>query len=148
MTDVPRRDDGGAESARDADHGPLGPEDRGDGVGAADPVLDRQDDGPGAGERVRGLGRGAHVHRLRGDDDQVDLADLRRACRRSDPHRSISGRSLDAQPVTADRRDVRLPGVDGPDVVARRTEQACVDRAHRARADDRDSQWWASRTGS
>ena len=70
------RHDRGAESACNADHDPFRAERGGGRLDRSQAVLDRQHDRIRAEQRMRALGGGAYVHRLRRDHDEVYGADL------------------------------------------------------------------------
>ena len=84
------------------------------------------------------LGGGLDVHRFRCEDDEVRLARLRRVGGCVDPHRAIAARTLDPQPVVADRVDVLLPEVDRPHLVPGSAQQPRIHGAHRTHTDDGD----------
>ena len=137
VVDVPRPDDRRAEPARHADRDAVA-EDTSRQVGPAEAVLDREHKRVRADQRSGRLGGGLDVHRFRREDDEVSLARLRRVGGCVDPHRAISARALDPQPVVADRVDVLLPEVDRPQLVPGIAEQPRVDGAHCANTDDGD----------
>ena len=136
MVHVARCDHGGAEASRDADRHPLLAQHAGHLVGAAEAVLDGDDDGVRSEQRPRALGGLLDVPRLGRDDDEVDGAGLSGVGRRLEANGPIPARALHAQPLLADRVDVLSPGVDRPDLVSPVGEQPGVHRAHRADADD------------
>jgi hypothetical protein len=138
VVDVSRCDHRGAEAAGNTDRDPVFAEHARCGVGPAQAVLDREDQRVRPDERTRRLGGRRNVHCLGCDDDQLGLARLSRIGRGLDPDDPVAARPLDTQAALADRIDVLLPPVDGPDLVAGATEQATVHRAHRAGADDGD----------
>ena len=135
---VPGCDDRGAESAGDADGHPVLAEDACGNVRAAEAVLDREHQRVRPDQRSRSLGRGLDVHRLGRQDHELRLAGLGRVGRRLDRDDAVAARPLDPQAALADRLDVLLPDVDRPDLVSGAAEQARIDRAHRAGADDCD----------
>src|SRR6266542_822165 len=132
MMDVARLDDRGAEAAGDADRYSLLSEDGGCDVGPAEAVLDRKHERLRSDEHASRLGRRLHVHRLRGDDDELCLADLGCVRGRMNPDDTVAACALDAKASLADRVAMLLPAVDGPDLVPGAREQAGVDGAHRS----------------
>src|SRR5207302_1606843 len=138
VVNVPGPDDRGPEAAGDADRDPLLPEDRGDPVGAAEAVLDRQHDGLWAEQRLCCRSGGLDVVRLRRDHDEVANAHFGRIAGRMDVHRSIPARTFNRQAARPDRIHVVGPDVDGPDLVTGVAEDSGVDGSHSTGADDRD----------
>src|SRR6266511_2826100 len=132
--DVARLDDRGPETVGNADCDPLRSEDGGRQVGPAETVLNRKHERSGPDEDARRLGRRLHVHRLRGDDDELGFADLACVRRRPNADDAVSARTLDAEASLPDRVDVLLPAVDGPDLVPGVCKQAGVDGTHRSGA--------------
>ena len=117
--DVPRRHDGRAEAAGYANDNALVAHHLCDGLGGAEPVLDREHDGFGTEQCARSPPR--RTHRLRRDHDQVDHANVGG----SDVAPIRTTRlplALHTQPVLANGGDVLGPGIDCPDVVAGITE--------------------------
>ena len=138
MVGVARRLDRGAEAPDYADDHTLLAQDPGDLRGTTKAVLDGQNRRLGP-EQGAGTGRGRlHLRCLGRDDDKVAGADRGGVGGSAERHRAIAARALEPEPVGGDRIDVRLPGVDGPDLVAGIGHERRIDAAHGAGADDSD----------
>ncbi len=135
---VTRLDDRGAETSRDADDDPIYREAVGCDVGSAQAVLNREDRCLGPSQDAYGLARGAHVHRLRGDDDELRLRNLGGIGSRVNAEDPVATRPLDAKASLLDRSDVLAPAIDCPQLVPGAGQEAGVDGTHRSGADHRD----------
>ena len=117
--DVPRRTTD-AEAAGYANDNALVAHHLCDGLGGAEPVLDREHDGLGTEQCARALRRGDASPSSRSSTRST--MPTRRFGGRTDPHDAAAARPLHTAAVLANGGDVLGPGIDCPDVVAGITE--------------------------
>ena len=133
-----RRLDRGAEAPDHADDHAVSTQDAGDLRRAAEAVLDGQYRRLGPKQGACAARRGLHLRCLGRNDDEVAGADGRRIAGGADGDGAIAARAFEPEPIGGDGVHVRLPGVDGPDLVAGIGHERRVDAAHGAGADDSD----------
>jgi hypothetical protein len=123
--------------ARQADEQRRQAEPLGEDALVLDPVLQREDDRPGAEGRPEGVRRGRRVVRLDADEHEVGGRRVGGPLdgARTDVERPVGAAEEDPQPLRAERRQVGAAG-DQRDVVAAAGEQRAEVAADRAGAED------------
>ena len=95
---------------RDAPHDGAAPQDRDQPLGGIDAVLQRDDSGGGADQRLDGLARAFDVPKLDAEQHDIDHADFGGIVGRLSRHQmGVAARALNFQSVALHGREMRAP---------------------------------------